>query len=350
MSAPVEPAREISLTLRYSVDYKQKAILPQCEKNLKKMLYAPGLSCFRHQNKFVKWVLPLGANIGILGACFSPLWYPSYYPNQTEVWVADICIVWVVHCYMLFLQSKWDISSCFEQIEIPRWTNIITLTFYWLFILYWAYYGVVMFMIHNVSSVLVQLGNTYMSIAWFFFFTTSASLYYFICAKLLQRSECVKWWLVKITRDHPSVDQFYIDYNEHCKRIRRFGAHWNFVVFLGFILLGFHIPIDIVSIVYDKNYYDAPGAVIKGLALSWYLYCICRLDDLEGKIIPFLYKNRMFVLEDIQMIEKYVEYRGVGLDFYGIRINTGYIMKVVLIVGNLIVPTLYAVLKNNLIK
>lgn len=335
-----------------SVEYKEKpdALMPTPEKNLHWMLWLTGISCFRSRNFCVKWCFPILINIWIGGACFVILWYPSYYINQAVVWTTDMVLIWIVHSYLLFLTSKWDVSSCFELNEISKLTNRITLLFYWFFMGYWLYFAFIMFSIHNEKDILIQLGNTYMSTAWFFFFSNAAALYYFVCTKLLQRANSAKLWITTLGKKNPSLDQFYIDYNFHCKKIRRFGIHWNFIVFLGFLLLTLHVPIDLISIIYEKNYYDIPGAIVKGFALAWYLFCICSLDDLESRVVSTLYKERLYSLEDLQMIEKYIEFRGLGLDFYGLRINTAYIMKIVIFISNFIIPTAYAFLQGFILK
>ena len=333
------------LTIRMSSHYGEKNFHPACEINVKRMFYLPCLACFRSKNVWVKWTVPLAANLVLLGACFSPLWFPNYYLNQTEVWVTDIAIVWVVHSFLLYLQQRWEISNCFEIVNLPKWQNGMTMTFYVLFMIYWAYYTGIQFYNHYEPDAGKVLMILYMGFAWYLYFTTAASLYYFICCKLLQRALCVKEWLQTVGGQH--IDTFYTQYNEHCKAIRRFAVHWNFVIFLGFLLLTFHIPIDVVSVVVDKNYQDVPWAVIKGLALAWYLYCICALNNLEGQVVSHVYKARVYSLDDMKVLERYITYRGLGLDFYGIKINTGWVMKVVIVLSNLAAPTLYAVLKTH---
>ena len=335
-----------------STDYREKPqnLMPVPERNLHWMLFLAGIRSNCCSKKWIRWIFPVLINLCLAGACFVLLWYPAYYVNQAIVWTADMVLIWIVHSYLLFLQSKWDVSSCFELNEIGGLANGISLTFYTLFMAYWLYFAFIMFSIHKEQNVYIQIGNVYMSVAWFFFFSNAAALYYFICTKLLQRASSAKEWIMSLGRRRPSLEEFYVDYNYHCKKIRRFGVHWNFIVFLGFLLLTLHVPIDLISILYDKNYYDIPGAVVKGFALAWYLYCICSLDDLEGRVVSTLYKERLFGLEDLQMIEKYVEFRGIGLNFYGIRINTGFIMKVVILVSNFIIPTVYALLEGIVLK
>ena len=333
------------LTIRMSSHYGDKLVHPDCERNVKRMFYLPCLGFFRSKRKWVKWTFPLIANLVLLGACFSPLWYPNYYLNQTEVWTTDLVIVWIVHSFLLYLQQRWEISNCFEIVNIPKWQDRISMTFYIFFMVYWAYYTGIQFYNHYEPDAGKIIMTLYMGLAWYIYFTTAASLYYFICCKLLQRAFCVKEWLGTV--GNQTIDTFYIQYNEHCKAVRRFALHWNFVIFLGFLLLTFHIPIDLVSVIVDKNYQDVPGGIIKTLALSWYLYCICLLNNLEGQVISHVYKARVYTLDDMKVLERYVSYRGLGLDFYGIKINTGWVMKVVILLVNLAVPTLYAVLKKN---
>lgn len=333
------------LTLRMSSHYGEKQFHPSCEIHVKRMFYLPCLGFFRSKRWWIKWTFPLAANLILLGACFSPLWFPNYYLNQTEVWVTDLAIVWVVHTFILYLQQRWQISNCFEVAELPRWQNGITMFFYIAFMLYFFYYTGIQFYNHFEPDAGKVIMILYMATAWYIYFTTAASLYYFICCKLLQRALSVKEWL--LTAGSLELNTFYTQYNEHCKAVRRFAVHWNFVIFLGFLLLTFHIPIDLLSVLVDKNYQDVPGAVVKGLALAWYLYCICSLNNLEGQVVSHLYKARRFSLDDLKVLERYIVYRGLGLDFYGIKINTGAIMKVVILLANLAVPTLYALLKKN---
>jgi hypothetical protein len=77
---------------------------------------------------------------------------------------------------------------------------------------------------------------------------------------------------------------------------------------------------------------------------------ICELNDIEGVLVARLYKYRVFSQEEIKEIETYMTYRPLGLDFYGIRINKAMIIKVLLVVANLLIPTLYALASNEYFK
>ena len=196
------------------------------------------------------------------------------------------------------------------------------------------------FMLHSEKSIQIQLGNVIMSSAWYIFFSVCSSIYYFTNVKLIQRTESINDWLLDMKQTHPTIENFYKVYDSHYTSIRRFAANWNFII------LSFHIPFDLISVIYDKNYLDIFGTIVKSLALIWYLFCICSLNNCETKIISYLYKYRIFTLYHMKSIEQYMIYRPIGLNFYGIKINTTTIMKITIISFNLLIPTIYAIVKN----
>lgn len=251
---------------------------------------------------------------------------------------------------MMFLHKKWYHVHCYENIGIPKISHSISFLFYILFQVYWLYSAILQFYKHRTPSVLIQLGNIYMSTAWYFFFTTAGALYYFICSKLLQRAQAIRLWLTTLDSNYKYACRFYIEYNKHCKASMNLSKNWNLIIFMGFLLLTFHVPVDLLSIIVDGNLFEIPGAIIKGLALAWYLYCICNLNDFDERVVSHLYKQRIFGLEDMQMIEQYTARRRVGLDFYGIQINTAFVMKVLLLLLNLIIPASYSLIKKFVLK
>ena len=331
-------------------DISETNIVPLCEKRIEQFFHISFLSCIRKKNRIVKVLVPICTNLVLVSSLFSPLFYPNYYINQSEIWITDMCIITVVYNYLLYLQYHWAKSACYENIHISKLSHYCTLLFSFLFMIYYFYYAVLMFSYHPEKDVNIQLKNTLMSSAWYLFFSTCAVVYYFICVKLQQRSTAIQLWLTDIRNNAETItkESFYTNYNYHYMMVQRFSANWNFIIFLGFILLTFHIPIDAVSILFEKNYYDIPGLCIKLLSLAWYVYCICKLNDYETKIIPFLYKLRLFNIDDMDFITKYIEYRPLGLPFYGIKINTGFFIKVLLLLLNLIIPSIYALVSNNI--
>jgi hypothetical protein len=284
-------------------------------------------------------IIPLGI---LTSGCFSMLFYPEYYPNQSIIWTADLVIGTVTYGYMILWKHKDN-----PLLQTSKLYTRITLLFYWLFILYWIFCAVLQFSTHTHPTLEIQGKNILMSTAWWFFFSTMAYLYYTICITLLQRSQELRIWLKSVKNEKPSLDVFFKAYNAHYKIILQFSKYWNFLVFLGFCLLGFHIPIDLISVIYAKNYYDSFGLSIKTISLGWYIACICKLNDIEPFILNYLYKHRIYSLEDMTAIEKYIEHRPLGLDFYGIKINKGFIIKILLLILNLIIPTVYGLISNS---
>ena len=331
-------------------DISENNIAPLCERRISQFFNISFLSCIRRKNICVKFATPLAANLIMVSSLFSPLYYPTYYINQAEIWITDLAIITIVYNYILYLQWNWDKVACYENINISKMAHYASLLFSFLFMIYYFYYAVLMFSYHPQQDAVIQLKNTLMSAAWYLFFSTCAVVYYFVCVKLHQRSTSIENWMTDIRKNAGTIttETFYADYNYHYMMVHRFSVNWNFIIFLGFILLTFHIPIDLVSILFEKNYYDIPGLCIKLLSLAWYIYSICKLNDYETKIIPFLYKLRLFTIDEMEFITKYIEYRPIGLPFYGIKINTGFFIKILLLLLNLVIPSIYALVSNNI--
>jgi hypothetical protein len=192
------------------------------------------------------------------------------------------------------------------------------------------------------------MGNIFMSFAWYIYFSTSSLLYYFICIKLAQRAQSINDWLKNLKRGRPPITEFYASYKIHHKAIKTFGRNWNFLVMMGFIILTYHIPIDLINVFINHKYTDIAGIVVKVLGLSWYTYNICQLNDMDSKVVPYLYKHNLYNTEEMVAIEKYTLYHELGLNFYGIKVSGSLIIKVGLLVINLIIPTIYALVSNRM--
>ena len=321
--------------------------VPSCEKNLNWMVWLSGLPLARSSCSLIHYTCPILFNLWIAGACFCVLWYPNYYFNQSEVWTTDMMIIWLVYTKMTWLQKSWESVNCYETTGISRLANNICLLFYSLFLIYWFYFAIIMFYTHSEPSFLIQFKNFYMSAAWYFFFSVASYLYYFICVKLLQRGNAIRNWLNTIKTTKPTIDDFYDTYIIHHRAIVKLSKNWNFIIFLGLLLLTFHIPIDLISIFLAQNYFDIPGAIIKMSALAWYIYCICQLNDYNQLVISHLYKYRIFdEIDSMQMIEQFVQRCHLSLDFYGIQINSATVVKILVLLLNLIIPTAYGFMKQ----
>ena len=313
------------------------------------MFFLTGIPVIRSRFYLVRWCAPMLFNSILVGAWFCPLFYPDYYPTQGFVWTSDIVLITFVYNYLFKLQYQWEKTSCFEHIEVPKSVNGISLTFYVLYIIYWFYFLVIQFNQHP-GPALNQLGNILMSTAWYLFFSTAAVVYYYICIKLSQRAESLREWHKNLKQAPPGLDVFYLEYNAHYKKAKALAQHWNLIIFIGFLLLTIHVPIDFISVVYQKYYFDAFGLVVKILSLGWYTWRICDLNGLETHLIATLYKHRIYPVQQIKDIEDYAVYRPLGLNFYGLKINTGFLVKIALIIANIVIPTLYALLSNHVFQ
>jgi hypothetical protein len=117
---------------------------------------------------------------------------------------------------------------------------------------------------------------------------------------------------------------------------------------MGFIILTYHIPVDLVNIIYNNRYTDSAGVIVKSLGLGWYVYQICQLNNQDTRVISYLYKHGLYTIEEMAVIERYAKYHELGLNFYGIKIDGTIIIKGSLVTINLIIPTIYAIVTNKL--
>jgi len=287
-------------------------------------------------------VIPLAASSMVAVSVFCPLFYPSYYPYDPAINSIDLAIVSVVYPYITYIYLNWE---PIEDIPVNSVNAFTSLGFYILFMLYFLYYSVIQFSNHP-GGILIQMGNVYMSASWYIYFSTCSLLYYFICIKLSQRTKSINDWLKSLKRMRPSIEEFYRVYKQHHKAIKTFGRNWNFLVFMGFIILTYHIPIDLINVIFNNKLMDIAGIVVKSLGLAWYTYKICELNDMDTKIISYLYKHDLYYTE-IAKIEKYAFHHELGLSFYGIKINGPLILKVGLLLINLVIPTIYALLTSK---
>lgn len=320
--------------------------MERCEKNITRMFLVTFIPLIN--NPYLKFV-PYTLTTIALGSVFCPLFYPDYYGYDPVINSIDLAIVSVVYPYISYIYLNWETNSCFEHTHVSMLNEYISLGFYVLFMLYWLFYTTIQFANHQDSNVLIQLGNVYMSASWYIYFSTCSLLYYFICIKLSQRTQSINTWLKSLKRIRPSIEEFYNSYKQHHKAIKTFGRGWNFLVFMGFIILTYHIPIDLINVIVNRKLMDIAGIIVKSLGLTWYTYKICELNDMDTKVISYLYKHDLYNKENMESIEKYASYHELGLKFYGIKINGPLILKICLLSINLIIPTIYAIITNRLI-
>jgi hypothetical protein len=319
---------------------------PTCEKHITNMFSITLIPLIKTPHLRI---FPITALLFVTGAVFSPFYYPNYYLYQKEIYSIDLATMSIVYSYLSYIYLDWEKKNSFEHVTVSRVDENVSLGFYALFMVYWLYDAIIQFSVHSEKNILIQVGNVYMSTAWYIYFSTSSILYYFICIKLSQRAQSIKDWLKSLKHARPPIAEFYQSYKIHHKAIKVFGRNWNFIVLMGFIILTYHIPIDLLNIVVNRKYTDIAGILVKTLGLGWYTYKICALNDVDGQVVPYLYKHNLYTREEMKAIEKYAQYHDLGLNFYGIKISGASIVKVGLLLINLIIPTIYALASNQLI-
>lgn len=286
--------------------------------------------------------------------------YPNYYVNQKEIWSFDLCVGFIIYLLLIYYHKTSNLflepesilpqnQMFYENIECSSISANISLGFYLSYVLYWLYYAIFMFLAHPEFDAQIQIYNCLMGFSWYLFFSEISMLYYYICVKLATRHDQVVGFLKKMKKSKPTVQEFCSEYLIQYKKTKLFARQWNTITYFGLVLLTFHVPIDLASILVSKKYYDIPGFIIKSLSLIWYVYLICKLNNLDNTFGLYLTKHQVFGQDDIQTINLYTEARPLGLVFYGIKLNENFFMQMMIIIINFIIPIMYALFANNLI-
>jgi hypothetical protein len=288
---------------------------------------------------------PLLAFLSTGIGAFSLLWNPNYYILQPVFWSAHIMIMVPTYLYI------WRIKpNVYAHTGIPisrgyRWT---TATFYGLFMAYWAYFCYLELSAHPEDPWYDQIGNAFMSIVWYIFFATASAIYYYTTTLLLQRTVAIKNRVHAIT-PNTTKDEFFVLYESEFEKNRRIANQWNIVIFLAILILIINIPADLLGILINKTFVALPGIVMKTAGLIWYLLAICKLNYMETYIQNYLHKHHL-LQADIEEIARYMEVRRIGLNFFGLRITYELLTKIAMIGFNVILPTLYGLVSNNILK
>jgi hypothetical protein len=293
-----------------------------------------------------KWHVPpfLASLCNGVGA-FSLLWNPNYYILQPAFWSAHIMIM--VPTYLYLWRCK---SSVYQHngIAISRSARWITLVFYGLYMAYWAFFCYLELSAHPEDPWYDQIGNVFMSFVWYIFFAASSAVYYYTTTLLLQRTAALKLRIHTITSNTTKSDFFAI-YDAELEENRRVANRWNLVIFLAILILTINLPADFLSIWVNGTYVTVPGLIIKSAGLIWYLLAICKLNYMETYIQNYLHKHHV-LQDDIEELMRYMEVRRVGLNFFGLRITYELLTKIAMIAFNVVLPTLYGLISNNILK
>jgi hypothetical protein len=300
-------------------------------------------------SKKIKIFLLIFLNCIIIIGGLSPVWYPNYYHEQSDIWTAHIILLWPSYNYLFYLRNKWKDVSLLENIKIPSYTNYVSLFFYFIFMSYWAYFACIMLYENRNNGILFQIGNVFMALVWYLFFSTSSTLYYYTSILLLQRATVIKKQIKSLKVSDNLKKDFYVIYDTEYKKNRKLANIWNRYIFVVILVLFFNIPIDLIAIYFKGILYGIPGVVIKLFGFIWYIICVCKLNHMEKYSISYLHKHH-YLTNEIDEITKYTTVRPLCLNFYGIRITFEIVMKMLLILINLIIPTIYGLISNKIFK
>jgi hypothetical protein len=321
-------------------------LLSRTEIDSRRVFAVAGLHPYK--SRLLKYGIPLLVNLILGTACFSPLWYPKYYVHQTEIWTAHLVLIIPCYNYILVQRYKWQSAIPRDHVAIQTAYRAISLFFYWLFMAYCGYFMGYMFYFNRSVVWPYQIGNVVMCAAWYLFFAISSATFYFTATMFLQRARYIKSVVKRLKGSTNITQDLYTLYDIEFKKNRSMGRVWNRIVFIVLVVLAANIPIDFIAIYVKKAYFDIPSVIVKVLGLTWYLLTICKVNHMETYLLSYLRKH-YYLEANIEQIEEYIRVRPIGLNFYGIRITYDYVTKAVILIVNLLIPTLYGLVQNHVL-
>lgn len=167
---------------------------------------------------------------------------------------------------------------------------------------------------------------------------------------MFQKTQHIREWLISLKNTRPDIEVFYEEYNKFYKDIQFFEKYWNIVIFMGFAMMTFNLPLDFLSVFYKQFYWSIPGGCIKSLLLAWYFYSISSYNYYQEYLISYLYRHRLYDFDTIEQIKIYTEHRPIALNFFGFTINGQLMKKILVIMINLIIPTLYGIFTTEILQ
>lgn len=350
-------------SLKFLSNEKRGDMVILIDKDMMTMLNYSFSSSIISNFKPVRYFIPVIMNASILfSAIFSYSNYSSTILGDNQLsWSVYFSLLAFCYNYIYYLVSNWKVHKHYIERNIQTKKRKVSYSLYYLFIFFFFYYCTVYILqlttgdasntklISDNSNFFYMLNYSFY-LGMYIFFTTCGACYYFVTTKLIQKGNMLHKWLHELKLRKPDINTFYKQYNKHYKRIKLFAKYWNILIFLGFVMLTFNLPLDIISILYYSEFYNLPSIIIRFVLLIWYTYCICYYNFYEKYIPSYLYKHRIYEQYKIKGIEKYMTYRPISLNFYGFTINGHLIMKSIVLFINIILPTIYGLVSNKLIN
>ena len=296
---------------------------------------------------------------------FSNLFYPSYYISQPIIWTIDLALSFIIYNILYKLNTNTNLflldthqrnvsiqeqkeKPFVESIEISIWEHAISFIFYLAYMGYWLYFAIFMFYTHSDTNLLIQLGNILMFFPWYLLFSTLACLYYYICVKLIKRSDSIKEFLKFSKTNHITPIEFKSRYLTQYKKTKFFSKKFNTLIHIGLFLIIFHIPVDFITMIINKQAYAIPGFVIKLSSLIWYVRCICKLNDMDKIVSTYLHKHGLFDTDTTSQLNEYINTRQLGIEYHGFKLNGPFLTQLTLFTINFVLPIAYGLFANNI--
>jgi hypothetical protein len=318
------------------------------DRDMMNMLHYSLSSSIISNYKYIRYSIPLLTNLILLISSISTIIYPDYYEDESFSWTVYFTIMLICYNYLFYLVTNWNIQKHYVERNIQSSKRKISYSFYYMFISFIIYYSLYYYY-YNINKY-THIINYISYIGIYLFFTTCGACYYFVTTKLIQKGNLLHKWLHELKLRKPPLEEFYNQYNKHYKKIKLFAKYWNILIFLGFIMLTFNLPLDIISVIYYNKYYNIGSIIFKTILLIWYTYSICYYNFYNKYIPSYLYKNRIYNQYAIKGIEKYMTYRPIALNFYGFTISGHLIIKSLVLLFNFVLPTLYGLISNKLLS
>lgn len=332
-------------------------------------------------NRFTRWVVPSLSTAALAVACFSPLWHPNYYIHQSTFWASHMVFILPTYMYLVRRRHAWGAQGFLDTVAAiavpstepkakpkdeeagehvgntgtPKTANLqirplyrrITLAFYALYMAYWAYFCGFALYEHRADPWPLQIGNAYMAIAWYLFFAVASAVYFYTTILMLVRAADMKRHILALD-EHTTKETFFRVYDDMYETNRRVANVWNRIIFLSLAVLSLNIPADLLAVFVRGAYFVIVGAIVKIFGIFWYLWCICKLNHMEEVLMAHLHRHHL-LQDDFEELTRYLSVRPLGLNFFGVRITYSFVMKIALLGVNVLLPTVYGLISNNIL-
>ena len=138
------------------------------------------------------------------------------------------------------------------------------------------------------------------------------------------------------------IESFYESYNDIAIITKKYSYSWSNYIITALSMISLRIPLSIIFILYEKNFYEIPTFLFQSINWLVLMYSICQLNEENNKLIRYLYRSRLFNHLTIIDFEKYNIYKKIGLNLFNLYPTFTEFNRLILILGNFIIPVILA--------